>query len=401
MSSDANRRVVVGCDPIAGKGGRQVWRGVVLAVLMVAISLPSTGCRRHESENPAEPQNRPKIQTIIPPEDGFFAKELSYKGILIKAPSVVADQALYVLYDRMGRQTAHLPMVVANLAAAGAEVHIIGRNQVTTDLPEWRQDKHVPLDEYNGLTRDQRTRGMGGLITSCAEENLLQLFADRYRGRDVCTHEFAHNIENYGIPPAARAIFDKQYEISRSKGLWVRSYAGSNPDEYFAELTMWYFGTHGDLSMTGPKPENGPEGLRKYDPDAYKLFDDFYSGRIEIAKVERLPQSTEVAQSSPPRDSLVAREMVAKLTSYEVGQTRITDFFKDAGMSGPADDGTSGWHVSETFLSRVREEIRRGGDGSYRFRVSFRNPAQASPGDRPLADLTFRNGVLAAFEWDN
>jgi hypothetical protein len=49
---------------------------------------------------------------------------------------------------------------------------------------------------------------------------------------------------------------------------------------------MWYFGTHGDLHMTGPKPENGPEGLKKYDPEAYALFDDFYSGRIAIEKVE-------------------------------------------------------------------------------------------------------------------
>jgi hypothetical protein len=45
---------------------------------------------------------------------------------------------------------------------------------------------------------------------------------------------------------------------------------------------MWYFGTHGDLNMTGPKPENGPEGFRKYDPEAYALFHDFYTGQINI-----------------------------------------------------------------------------------------------------------------------
>jgi hypothetical protein len=36
--------------------------------------------------------------------------------------------------------------------------------------------------------------------------------------------------------------------------------------------------------MTGPKPENGPEGLKKYDSEAYALFDDFYSGRIAIGR---------------------------------------------------------------------------------------------------------------------
>jgi hypothetical protein len=65
---------------------------------------------------------------------------------------------------------------------------------VTTDLPECN-DKHVPLDEYNGLTRDQRAQGMGGRITSCGKEPPPAAEEqDRYFGRDICLHEFAHNI---------------------------------------------------------------------------------------------------------------------------------------------------------------------------------------------------------------
>lgn len=231
--------------------------------------------------------SRPPIIILNPAEQGFFSKELDFHGIPIKAHEVVADEALYVAYDHLSRMLAHLPMVVSNLADAGAELHIIGRDQVTTDLPEWRQDKGKPLAEYHGLTRDERTRGMGGLLTSCGEENLLQLTNDRYHGRDICCHEFGHSIRNYGIPKAVRARFDEQYHRSLAAGLWQNSYAGSNPDEFFAELTMWYFGTHGDLQMTGPKPGNGPDGLRKYDPDAFALFDDFYSGRIPIARIIR------------------------------------------------------------------------------------------------------------------
>jgi hypothetical protein len=128
---------------------------------------------------------------------------------------------------------------------------------------------------------------MGGLLTSCGEENLLKLEKDRYRGRDICVHEFAHNIRNHGIPRSIRARFDEQYHRSLKKGLWQKSYAGSNPDEFFAELTMWYFGTHGDLHMSGPKPENGPAGLKQYDPEAFALLDDFFSGRMKILAVER------------------------------------------------------------------------------------------------------------------
>jgi hypothetical protein len=47
--------------------------------------------------------------------------------------------------------------------------------------------------------------------------------------------------------------------------------------------------------MTGPKPEDGPEGLRKYDPEAFALLDDFYQGRIELPP-RRHPIEAGVAQ---------------------------------------------------------------------------------------------------------
>lgn len=396
------------------------------AILALAASLIWSHRQSGAGTSPAQSPAHPPIQSIDPPEDGFYTKVLSFHGILIKAPSVVTDEAMYIAYDRMATETAHLPIVITNLAAAGAQLHIIGRDQVTTDLPEWRQDKHVPLDEYNGLTRDQRTRGMGGLITSCGEENLLKLPTDRYRGRDICMHEFAHNIEGAGIPREVRAKFDSQYQISKSNGLWLNSYAGSNPNEYFAELTMWYFGTHGDMNMTGPKPEDGPEGLKKYDPDAYKLLDDFFSGHFEITQVEpRFPPGTFNTSRRVPRDSLLARALVARLASYKVGETKLADFFTDAGMTTANDEGTNGWHVTGLGPTNA--------PGSYQFRVFFRkpdagasqqgapatsptqplqgtNPAQGAnavaPAPRPtvdrlIADLEFKSGVLSFFKWDN
>ncbi|HEY3862227.1 MAG TPA: hypothetical protein VGO59_10090 [Verrucomicrobiae bacterium] len=234
---------------------------------------------------------RPPIVRIDPPEKNFFTKKLDFHGIPIKSSDVVVNEALYAAYDRWSLLFSNLlakqPMVLSNMVAAGVELHIIGRDQVTTDLPEWRQDKGRHLEEYHGLTRDERTRGMGGRLVSCGEENLLKLEKDRYRGRDICLHESSHAIRDQGLPRSLVARFDAQYRRSLDHGLWNNSYAGSNPDEFFAELTMWYFGTHGDLHMTGPKPENGREGLKKYDPEACALFDDFYSGRIDVGPVNR------------------------------------------------------------------------------------------------------------------
>ena len=243
------------------------------------------------------------IIPLNPPEKGFFAKKLLFQSIPIKAPTEVTDEAVFEARSRIARELKNLPQVVSNLVIAGVEVHIIGQHQVTSDLPEFRDLKGKPLPEYKGKTIDERTRGMGGRLTSCGEENLLKLPNDHYFGRDILVHEFAHAIRQYGIPLEVVQRFNEQYHHSLDKGLWKGAYAASNGDEFFAELTMWYFGTHGDLHMTGPKPADGPDGLKQYDPEAYQLFDDFYSGRIEIGKLERGHPWTSNSSSTnrPPR----------------------------------------------------------------------------------------------------
>lgn len=230
----------------------------------------------------------PVIMEVDPPEHGFFSKRIDYKGIPIKAHKDVADQALLAAHERLAMMLCKLPLACEKIRAAGVALHIIGRNQFTTDLPEWRHDKGKRINEYGGLTRDERTRGMGGLLTSCGEENLLKLEDDRYRGRDICVHEFAHAIFFYGTLPAIRPKVEAQLQRSLAKGLWVDSYAGSNVDEFFAELTMWYFGTHGDMGMKGEKPADGRDGLKAYDPEAFALFEEFYTGAIERSESNHL-----------------------------------------------------------------------------------------------------------------
>ena len=295
--------------------------GIQFSAAFLALGLAMTTAASTQADD-VNATSRPRIASLDPPEKEFFSKLLDFHGIPIKAHQVVSDEAMYAAYDRLALLFTNLlpkqPMVISNLVAVGAELHIIGRDQVTTDLPEWRHDKGKPLAEYNGLTRDQRTRGMGGRLTSCGEENLLGLENDRYRGRDICLHEFSHNIRNYGVQQSVRGLFDAQYRRSREKGLWLGSYAGSNPDEFFSELTMWYFGTHGDTSMTGEKPANGPEGLKRYDPEAYALLDRFFKGEIEIPKIEPRRRrgdagSTTRSGASVKRRTFSRRKMIAAL----------------------------------------------------------------------------------------
>ena len=236
-----------------------------------------------KSRRVSKPQKHPSlVRSICPPESGFYSKVVDYQGIPIKSSDEVDDRALLEAWQRLHMMLRSAPSIVANLIANEAELHIIGKDQVTSDLPENRQMKGKPFDKK--LTIDQRTRGTGGLASSCGEENLLKLPNDRYFGRDICVHEFAHTIRTFGVDESTRRKIGKCFVVAREKRLWPKCYAMTNEDEYFSELCMWYFGTHGDPGKISPQPMSGPMWLQSYDTDAFHLLDNLFSGRLEVEK---------------------------------------------------------------------------------------------------------------------
>ncbi len=230
------------------------------------------------------------ITTIDPPEEGFFEKQANYHGLRIRASKAVSDEAIQEAYRRIDMVIKNMPNALTNLVNAKAGLDIIGKDQVTSDLPDFRHLKGKPFQgkpTEKVTTIDERTRGMGGLRWSCGEENLLKLKTDRYFGRDICVHEFAHTIQNYGLSKDIRDKIRGQFEASKAAGKWKGAYSMSDEHEFFAELTMWYFGTHGDRPKGSDLPEPGKEPFKAYDPDAFKLLDDLYSGKMPIGLRKR------------------------------------------------------------------------------------------------------------------
>ncbi len=254
------------------------------------------------------------IEKIDPPESGFYSKQINLGGIPIKAHAVVSDDAMREAAKRMGRMLANLPQAWSNLAATGAEEHIIGKDQMMVDMPDYKEWKGK---KYEGsLTLDQRARGLGGLVASCGEDNLLALPNDHYRDhRDICSHEFAHTLMDYAL---GKEIYDRildQYRKSTAKGLWKTMCAATNEKEFFAELTMWYFDSRGDYGKIKPPPRVGRAWLAEYDPDAFKLIDEIYSGKFPVPpvafeKLKLLPPSEE--ENLRSRDSVDATEISVK-----------------------------------------------------------------------------------------
>lgn len=247
-------------------------------------------------------QDAAPVTKVDPPLFGFYTKALANGGILIRSSAEVDDKALQVAAQKINLMLANAPDIRHNLGQWGAEIHIIGKNQQTYNLPEFRDQKGMPPVDNQGTVPniDTRNRGMGGIYTSFGEENLLNLPGDRYTGLDLCTHEFAHNIMFYGLDDSLAKKIDAQYKSAMKKGLWPGAYASVNTGEYWAELSMWYFGAHGEFLKGTKLPAPGAEGLKAYDPEGYALLASIYSGKLkpaitDIAPAKALPAGAKSA----------------------------------------------------------------------------------------------------------
>jgi alpha-glucosidase len=253
--------------------------------LLLLIGAPGLSAQTGETASGTE-STASGIIRVDPPEQDFYSKKIDCLGVWIKAPEVVADEALLEAHRRIAVLIGRNEGIRYNLTEVGSELHIIGKDQGTSDLPENRHWKGRPYD--GNLTIDERTRGIGGRVASCGEENLLKLDKDRYRGRDICSHEFAHTILNYATDAATRERVVEQFKTSTGEGKWSRTYGGSNFNEYFSELTMWYVGTRGHWTRdAGPEPGIGPDWLKSYDPGGYELVDSIYSGHQPVEMIVR------------------------------------------------------------------------------------------------------------------
>jgi len=117
---------------------------------------------------------------------------------------------------------------------------------------------------------------------SAGEENLLGLPGDRYRGESILVHEFGHTILTMGLNRLNKAFTGRvreSWKIALEKGLWNRTYAGSNAEEYWAEGVQSWFdanrrvdapdGIHNDIGRRAD--------LKAYDPTLAALLAEVFA----------------------------------------------------------------------------------------------------------------------------
>jgi len=195
----------------------------------------------------------------------FYRKYIDVNGMPAVAAAEVADLAMQRTYEIVTRMLAGRPDIIKDMVARGMYLIIIGRDQVYTDMPEYRNAR-------NPAYLNERVRGTGGLPTSFGEENLLSLPIDRYDDESIAVHEFCHTIDSAleKIDPTWRDRENAAYRNALDKGLFKDTYAGSNPGEYWAEIAQAYFDcnrinnwNHGPIGRRGQ--------LKIYDPQGYEM----------------------------------------------------------------------------------------------------------------------------------
>ena len=223
----------------------------------------------------------------------FYQKYIETEGLYVTSSGKVSDEALLKACDIISLMLAKRPDVKAHMVKKGCHVMIIGKDEETCDLPEFA---HICNCEDSIKYWTWRARGFGGapedeFSSSCGEENLLALPQDKYVGENILIHEFAHLIHTVGIV-GVEPDFNERLEALRQnairKGLWEKTYAVSNKEEYFAECVQSFFNCN-----RYAEPANGVHNwvnrrtkLKTYDPDMYRLLQEyFYEIEIPIHNV--------------------------------------------------------------------------------------------------------------------
>ncbi len=227
-----------------------------------------------------DPQAHPAPQVTAPPESyfekvrerdreaarAFYKKFIDIRGLPCTAAAVVDDAALLRTYDIVTHMLADRPDIIQAMADNGTRLIVIGKNQVYTDMPEYR-------NHPNPAFQNERVRGTGGFdVTSFGEENLLNLALDRYDDESIAVHEFCHTIDAAlrRIDPTWNARLKKVYRNAVDQGRYKFAYAGANAGEYWAEIAQAYFDcnrvNNWNHSAVGTR-----EQLKDYDPEGFEL----------------------------------------------------------------------------------------------------------------------------------
>ena len=204
--------------------------------------------------------------------DPFYEKYLDAGGLPIVASSRVPDEALFRARAIVQEMLANRPNILAELARLGKVLAIAARTEVLTDIPGYHDlYERFPDADFDWNERHQGGGISGGTIgepTVVWAQNIGCYEDDVFPNEDILVHEFAHTImvvERQRGGKEFRSRLETAYENALAAGLWDNTYAGENPDEYWAEGVQSWFGLNDPPGAVHNEVNTRAE-LEAYDP---------------------------------------------------------------------------------------------------------------------------------------
>jgi len=234
--------------------------GVSIAWLQAHPGITELAAKAQVTPVPEDVIKRYKLDT------DFYKKHVDYKGFSILSSAKVSNAALLEARDLIDQLLCQREDILKAMIKAGCRFMVMAPTEMTTDVPEQRN--------WNKEYWDRRARGMGGKLSSCGEENLLNLKGDRYNRENILIHEFNHAVHQQGlrsVDPTFDGRLRDTYKKAMARELWKGTYSATNPGEYWAEGVQAYFDC-----MRPQYGANTREKLQKYDPALFALVDEVY-----------------------------------------------------------------------------------------------------------------------------
>ena len=192
---------------------RNSWPFLVLTLIVLLVGVhaqePKKDAEPKVTEIPAEIIKKFKLDTE------FYKKHIDYKGFSILSSAKVSDAGLIEARHLIEKLLGQREDILKAMIKSGCRFMVMAPTEMTTDVPEQRHMKNDPKTNW-----DTRARGLGGKLSSCGEENLLNLKGDRYRQENILIHEFNHAIHQHGmrdVDPTFDGAFAKGVRESQGR----------------------------------------------------------------------------------------------------------------------------------------------------------------------------------------
>jgi hypothetical protein len=223
---------------------------------------PAAGC----AVSPITTDMRSRYKNM---NDDYYQKFASANEVVVATGPEVSDEAV-VRYCRLLTEMFSNEKVRQALVAEKMWFTMIDEKEQLSSLPQ--------ISKEYGTSLNARARGLGGLTpTICAEDSIMCLPGDKWKGDCICPHETGHTLYSSGIAkvPDLSSRLTSITSAVRSSGRIANSYVWMDGNE--SGMMAWGVQVWYDCAINGTNGAYHPDintraELQKELPDFYQFL---------------------------------------------------------------------------------------------------------------------------------